>query len=151
VWNRALFIALLAAALPARADDPPAGDECASHDGKACVLASGVRYVELKAGRGAQPEAGARVSVHYTGRFASSGKVFDSSRGKKPWTWTWGTPGQVIPGFELGLASAHVGARRQVTIPPEQAYGKQGYKKIIPPDATLVFDIELLSVEPAAK
>ncbi len=147
--RHALILALVVAAGPLAAEEPPAADECVAREGKACVLASGVRYVELRAGKGEQPHAGARVTVHYTGRFASTGKVFDSSRGKKPWSWTWGKPGQVIAGYELGLASARVGARRQITIPPEHAYGKQGYKKIIPPDSTLVFDVELLSVQEA--
>lgn len=124
----------------------PAPPEAAvRREGNFYILPSGLRYVELRVGKGAAtPAAGKRITVHYTGWFRS-GKQFDSSRGHRPYSFVWGK-GQVIRGYEEGMATMRVGGRRKLIIPPELAYGARGYKKIVPPNATLIFDVELLSV-----
>jgi FKBP-type peptidyl-prolyl cis-trans isomerase len=108
--------------------------------------ASGLEYIEVQAGTGAQAEAGRKVSVHYTGKF-QDGKVFDSSipRGE-PITFDLGA-GRVIKGWDEGIALMKVGGKAQLVIPPELAYGERGAGGVIPPNATLVFDVELVSVE----
>lgn len=124
---------------------PALPEAAVRREGNVYILPSGLRYVELRVGRGAAtPAAGKRITVHYTGWFRS-GKQFDSSRGHRPYSFVWGK-GQVIRGYEEGMATMHVGGRRKLIIPPELAYGERGYKKIVPPNATLIFDVELLSV-----
>jgi FKBP-type peptidyl-prolyl cis-trans isomerase len=89
---------------------------------------------------------GKRLNIHYTGTLAD-GKVFDSSETRKaPLSFVLGT-GQVIPGWEKGVEGMKVGERRRLTIPANLAYGEKGIGNIIPPNATLIFEIELLSVE----
>jgi peptidylprolyl isomerase len=124
----------------------PASPEAAvRREGNVYILPSGLRYVELHVGKGAAtPAPGKRITVHYTGWFRN-GKQFDSSRGHRPYSFVWGK-GQVIRGYEEGMATMRVGGRRKLIIPPELAYGARGYKKIVPPNATLIFDVELLSV-----
>ena len=84
------------------------------------------------------------MTVDYTGWLAN-GKQFDTSRGRKPWRFVWGR-NQVIRGYEEGLASCAVGCRRKMIIPPALAYGANGFKKLIPPDATLTFDVQIRSI-----
>ena len=100
---------------------------------------------QISEGQGAEAVAFAVVDVHYTGRL-ENGDVFDSSvtRGE-PIRFTLGA-GQVIPGWDLGIAGMKTGGRRVLTIPPELAYGKRGAGSAIPPDATLVFEVELVAV-----
>lgn len=107
--------------------------------------ASGLEYIEVQAGAGAQAEAGKMVSVHYTGKF-QNGNVFDSSitRGE-PIVFELGA-GRVIKGWDEGIAMMKVGGKAQFIIPPELAYGERGAGGVIPPNATLVFDVELVSV-----
>jgi FKBP-type peptidyl-prolyl cis-trans isomerase len=108
--------------------------------------ASGLEYVEVEAGTGVQAAAGKTVSVHYTGKF-QDGKVFDSSipRGEAL-TFKLGV-GQVIKGWDEGIALMKVGGKAQLIIPPDLAYGERGAGGVIPPNATLVFDVELVSVK----
>ena len=108
--------------------------------------ASGLEYTEVEAGTGAQAAAGKTVSVHYTGKF-QDGKVFDSSipRGEAL-TFKLGV-GQVIKGWDEGIAQMKVGGKAQLTIPPELGYGARGASGVIPPNATLVFDVELVAVK----
>jgi peptidylprolyl isomerase len=108
--------------------------------------ASGLEYIEVEAGTGAQAEAGKTVGVHYTGKF-QDGKVFDSSvtRGE-PITFPLGA-GRVIKGWDEGIALMKVGGKAQLVIPPHLAYGERGAGGVIPPNATLVFDVELVSVD----
>ena len=107
---------------------------------------SGLQYIEVEAGTGTQAAAGKVVSVHYTGKF-QDGKVFDSSipRGE-PITFPLGK-GSVIKGWDEGIALMKVGGKAQLIIPPNLAYGENGAGGVIPPNATLVFDVELVSIK----
>ena len=115
-------------------------------EGKPKSTASGVQYWDLKVGTGATAATGKTVTVHYTGWLASNGKKFDSSvdRGQ-PFMFAIGA-GQVIKGWEEGVAGMKVGGKRQLRIPPELGYGARGAGGVIPPNATLLFDVELLGV-----
>jgi FKBP-type peptidyl-prolyl cis-trans isomerase FkpA len=106
---------------------------------------SGLRYQDLVKGQGAEAAAGKSVQVHYTG-WLPNGEKFDSSRDRnEPFSFTLGA-GQVIAGWDEGVAGMKVGGRRKLVIPPDLAYGTAGAPPDIPPGATLVFDIELLSM-----
>jgi FKBP-type peptidyl-prolyl cis-trans isomerase len=115
-------------------------------NGENMKTASGLDYVEVEAGTGAQAAAGKTVSVHYTGKF-QDGKVFDSSVSRgDPLTFRLGV-GQVIKGWDEGIALMKVGGKALLTIPPELAYGERGASGVIPPNATLIFDVELVAVK----
>ncbi|MGG6294742.1 FKBP-type peptidyl-prolyl cis-trans isomerase [Leptolyngbya sp. AN02str] len=106
---------------------------------------SGLKYVDLVEGTGAQPQAGQTVIVHYTGTL-EDGTTFDSSRTRnQPFSFKLGV-GQVIRGWDEGLSTMRVGGRRQLIIPPDLGYGARGAGGVIPPNATLVFDVELLRI-----
>ena len=106
---------------------------------------------DVKTGTGTEATAGRRVAVQYTGwlydegKSDHKGKQFDSSRGGEPFTFRLGG-GEVIPGWDQGVAGMRVGGQRTLTVPPELGYGAQGAGGVIPPNATLVFDVELLNV-----
>lgn len=106
---------------------------------------SGLRYVEVEEGEGEVPQSGQTVVVHYTGSLAD-GTKFDSSRDRdRPFSFKLGQ-GQVIKGWEEGISTMRVGGRRQLIIPPELGYGQKGAGGVIPPNATLIFDVELLRI-----
>ena len=103
------------------------------------------QIVDLRAGTGAEAKAGDKVSVHYTGTL-DDGTKFDSSRDRgQPFSFTLGR-GQVIPGWDQGVAGMKVGGQRKLTIPPEEGYGARGAGGVIPPNATLEFDVELIRI-----
>lgn len=107
---------------------------------------SGLKSWVLRAGTGAAPQAGQTVKVHYTGWLKSNGKKFDSSLDRgTPFTFRLGY-GEVIPGWDQGVAKMKVGEKRQFEIPADLAYGDGGAGGVIPPGATLIFDVELLGV-----
>jgi len=100
---------------------------------------------DLVVGNGATAKAGQSVVVHYTG-WLTSGQKFDSSVDRNdPFDFRLGA-GQVIPGWDQGVAGMQVGGKRKLTIPPNLAYGSRGAGGVIPPNATLVFEVELLAV-----
>jgi FKBP-type peptidyl-prolyl cis-trans isomerase len=99
---------------------------------------------ELQVGAGAEALAGTTVEVDYTG-WLLDGKQFDSSRGRGPFAFSLGS-GQVIKGWDQGVVGMKVGGKRKLTIPPELGYGMRGFPGVIPAQATLVFEVELLAV-----
>ena len=105
---------------------------------------SGLEYKDIECGDGETAEAGDTVFVHYTGKLAD-GTEFDSSEGRDPLKVTLGTGG-VIPGFDEGLTGMKLGGKRELTIPPELGYGPTGTGPI-PPNATLIFEVEIVDIK----
>ena len=107
---------------------------------------SGLKYSDFVVGEGASPETGQSVTVHYTG-WLEDGTKFDSSLDRgEPFTFQIGM-GQVIAGWDEGVSTMKVGGKRQLVIPPDLGYGEQGAGNIIPANATLIFEVELLDVQ----
>jgi peptidylprolyl isomerase len=107
---------------------------------------SGLKYYDFEVGEGPSPQEGQTVSVHYTG-WLEDGTKFDSSLDRgQPFSFVLGV-GNVIAGWDEGVATMAVGGKRQLVIPPELAYGDQGAGDVIPPGATLIFEVELLDVQ----
>jgi peptidylprolyl isomerase len=142
----AKFLAVLGVALGLAAITPA----FALDEGKAVTTATGLKYIDTKVGTGATPQPGQTCVVHYTGwlyQKGAKGKKFDSSvdRGQ-PFSFTI-SAGQVIPGWDEGVASMKVGGKRTLIIPSALGYGAQGAGGSIPPNATLLFEVELLAVK----
>ena len=115
-------------------------------EGKEVVKsASGLEYVVLAEGTGEKPTKGARISAHYTG-WLTDGTKFDSSKDRgQPFQFAVGT-GQVIKGWDEALLDMQVGERRKLTLPPHLGYGSRGAGAVIPPNATLIFEVELVEI-----
>ena len=112
---------------------------------KIVTTASGLKYSDLVVGKGASPVAGKKVKVHYTGTL-ENGRKFDSSVDRnEPFSFVIGV-GQVIPGWDEGVMTMKVGGKRKLIIPSKLGYGASGAGGVIPPNATLLFDVELLDV-----
>ena len=116
-----------------------------SGGGKEVTLPNGLKYEDVLVGEGALAENGKMVAVHYTGRL-TDGTQFDSSEGREPYSLKLGA-GTVIKGWEEGLKGMRAGGKRKLTIPPDMGYGARGFPPVIPPNATLLFDVELVSVQ----
>ncbi|HTY54725.1 MAG TPA: FKBP-type peptidyl-prolyl cis-trans isomerase [Candidatus Binataceae bacterium] len=140
VFMSAILLAL--AAVPLSAQTTQAAGEI--------TTPSGLRIIDVKQGTGPVPQAGQVVTVNYTGWLFVDGKKdkkFDSSLDRgEPFSFTLGQ-GQVIKGWDEGVATMHVGGERTLIIPPDLGYGARGAGGVIPPNATLIFDVDLLGVK----
>jgi FKBP-type peptidyl-prolyl cis-trans isomerase FkpA len=117
-------------------------------DEQTIQTATGLEYLEIAEGTGARPKTGDSVSVHYTG-WLKSGQKFDSSLDRgQPFVFPIGR-GRVIKGWDEGVSSMKVGGKRKLIIPAHLGYGQSGAGGVIPPGATLIFEVELLSITPA--
>jgi FKBP-type peptidyl-prolyl cis-trans isomerase len=114
--------------------------------GDGVKTASGLQYWDLRMGNGEVAKQGQRVRVHYTG-WLTMGKKFDSSvDAGTPFDFTLGK-GEVIKGWDEGVAGMRIGGKRQLRIPPDLAYGAEGSPPVIPANATLIFDVQLIAVQ----
>ncbi len=114
--------------------------------GSEVTTESGLKYIDEVTGDGASPRSGQTVTVHYTGTL-TNGKKFDSSKDRdEPFSFKIGI-GQVIKGWDEGVMTMKIGGKRKLTIPPELGYGTRGAGGVIPPNAVLIFDVELLDVK----
>jgi peptidylprolyl isomerase len=126
--------------------DSPAPAAQSGKVGQKMVMPSGLEYVDEVVGTGAEPKTGQHVTVHYVGTL-TNGTKFDSSRDRnEPFTFVIGE-GEVIKGWDEGVATMRVGGKRKLTVPPQLGYGSQGAGGVIPPNATLIFDVELLGIK----
>jgi FKBP-type peptidyl-prolyl cis-trans isomerase len=140
------ILALAAAAVFAQSSSKPDTSSPTKVTGKPKSALGGLEYWDIKEGTGATANNGHTVTVNYTG-WLTNGKKFDSSvdRGE-PFKFELGR-GQVIKGWDEGVLGMKVGGKRQLRIPPEIGYGDRGAGGVIPPNATLIFDVELLGVQ----
>ena len=142
----AMMITLLALLVPAVAQTKKATGGPTKVTGAPTKTPSGLEYWDIKVGTGAVAQSGHHVKVDYTG-WLTDGKQFDSSVGTgKPFDFMLGA-GQVIKGWDEGVAGMKVGGKRQLRIPPDLAYGPKGYPGAIPPNATLIFDVQLVDAK----
>lgn len=142
--------ALAVALLTAAAATAPVSSAMAQAKGKIMTTASGLQIEDTQVGTGATPKPGQICVMHYTGWLyenGAKGKKFDSSVDRnEPFEFPIGK-GRVIKGWDEGVASMQVGGKRTLIIPPELGYGARGAGGVIPPNATLIFDVELLGVK----
>lgn len=151
-----LLVALCACALapvahaedpPAAPANPPAPATPKTDEPKMTTNPSGLQYADLTVGVGNEAKAGQTVTVNYKGTF-QDGRVFDQSYGRGPFKFNLGA-GQVIKGWDEGVQGMKVGGKRKLVVPPDLAYGKRGAGGVIPPDTTLIFEVELLDAPEA--
>jgi FKBP-type peptidyl-prolyl cis-trans isomerase len=125
-------------------------EKAAEKKAEVMTMKSGLKYIDHTVGTGAEAVTGKQVTVHYTGWLDDNGKhgtKFDSSKDRnQPFTIPLGA-GQVIKGWDEGIVGMKEGGTRELIIPGDLAYGKRGYPGVIPPDATLIFEVELISVK----
>lgn len=141
--------AILLAACAGSGDQPKAASgfsaELGADTTKMTKSPAGFWYTDMTAGQGAVAQSGRTVRVHYTG-WLPNGKKFDSSRDRgEPFAFALGA-GQVITGWDEGVKGMKVGGRRKLVLPPQMAYGESGAPPDIPPNSTLVFDVEVLEI-----
>ena len=151
-WLAALaatFLLLTAACADSqngKATEAPAETTQTEAKGPETVTPTGLKYVDLKVGEGAEAVPGKTVTVHYTG-WLENGTKFDSSLDRQePFPFRLGAQ-EVIDGWDQGVAGMKVGGKRKLTIPPDLGYGDQGAGDAIPPGSTLIFEVQLLGVE----
>lgn len=121
-----------------------------SKHGDTTISSTGLKYIDKKVGTGAEPKQGQTIVVNYVGQL-TNGKIFDANMGpsakhKEPFKTPIGV-GKVIPGWDEGMSSMKVGGKRRLIVPSNLGYGEQGAGADIPPNSTLIFDVELLGVE----
>jgi FKBP-type peptidyl-prolyl cis-trans isomerase len=143
--NRSLGLAVLALIGLALAQNDLSVALGQNKESKIVKTDSGLQYQDLKEGTGDAAKKGDTVEVHYTG-WLKNGKKFDSSVGGKPFEFKLGA-GMVIKGWDEGVQGIKVGGKRKLIIPPELGYGKKGAGDVIPPDAELIFEVELLKIK----
>lgn len=152
LWSGAALLALIASGCyqasttqTATSSTPAVKPAAPAATGQEVLLAGGLKYVDLKVGDGDIAEAGLRATVHYTG-WLTDGTKFDSSvdRGQ-PFAFRVGGH-EVISGWDEGVKGMRIGGKRKLTIPPDMGYGANGSPPVIPPNSTLVFDVELLGL-----
>jgi len=128
--------------------EPPTGVEGGppAVSGEPIITETGLQYIDIVVGTGDSAQSGQTVEVHYTGWLAD-GTKFDSSRDRgQPFSFVLGA-GRVIAGWDEGVADMKVGGERRLIIPPELGYGESGYPPVIPANAQLIFDVELLAIK----
>jgi FKBP-type peptidyl-prolyl cis-trans isomerase FkpA len=141
-----LFACAYGHAADKKAPKAAAAQPAAAAPGKPVTTASGLTYEDIGLGQGAAAKPGDKVAVHYTGWLTDKTK-FDSSRDRNvPFEFVLGA-GMVIRGWDEGVAGMKVGGKRKLTIPPNLGYGATGAGGVIPPNATLVFEVELLGIK----
>ena len=134
LWGIILFLSINLGSLGSWAEET-----------KEITTSSGLQYVDLKKGSGREAHAGETAIVHYTG-WLTNGTKFDSSKDRgEPFAFRIGA-GRVIKGWDEGVEGMHIGGVRKLTIPPQLGYGARGAGNVIPPNATLVFEVELLDL-----
>ena len=149
--SRAVLVAaLVILGLPVLGSAPMDQSAMAQSSAKPVTTSSGLQYIDGKAGTGASPRANQTAVVHYTGWLyvdGKKGKKFDSSVDRnEPFEFPVGA-GQVIKGWDEGVASMKVGGKRTLIVPPQLGYGARGAAGVIPANATLMFDVELLGLK----
>lgn len=122
-----------------------AAKDTQKEEGKTVTTTSGLKYIDVVVGKGASPVTGKQVKVHYTGTLENGAKFDSSVDRKEPFSFVIGV-GQVIKGWDEGVMTMKAGGKRKLIIPSALGYGARGAGGVIPPNATLLFDVELLDV-----